>query len=67
MPVPHAQSRLTLCDPVNCSLPGSSAHGIFQARILEQIAVSYFRGSPRPKDGNPHLLWIVSCIDRQIL
>ena len=30
-----AQSRLTLCDPIDCSLPGSSVHGILQARVLE--------------------------------
>ena len=33
------QSRLTLCDPVDCSLPGSSIHGIFLARILEWVAI----------------------------
>ena len=36
-----AQSCLTLCDPTDCNLPGSSIHGIFQARILEWIAI-YF-------------------------
>jgi len=36
---------LTLCDPVDCSLPGSSIHGISQARILEQVAISFSRGS----------------------
>ena len=40
-----AQSCLTLCDPVDCSPPGSSVHGIFQARILEQVTISYSRGS----------------------
>ena len=39
------QSRLTLCDHVDCSLPGSSAHGIFQARTLEWIAIPFSRGS----------------------
>ena len=34
-----AQSCLTLCDPMDCSLPGSSIHGIFQARILEWVAI----------------------------
>ena len=33
------------CDPMDCSPPGSSVHGIFQARILEWVAISYFRGS----------------------
>ena len=36
-----AQSCLTLCDPMDCSLPGSSAHGIFQARVLEWVAVAF--------------------------
>ena len=36
-----AQSCLTLCDPVDCSLPGSSAHGIFQARVLEWVAIAF--------------------------
>ena len=35
------QSSLTLCDPVDCSPPGSSVHGIFQARILEWVAISF--------------------------
>ena len=39
------QSCPTLCDPMDCSPPGFSVHGIFQARILEQVAVSYSRGS----------------------
>ena len=36
-----AQSCLTLCDPMNCSPPGSSVHEIFQARILEWVAISF--------------------------
>ena len=36
-----AQSGLTLCDPMDCSLPGSSIHGIFQARVLEWGAVAF--------------------------
>ena len=36
-----AQSCLTLCDPIDCSLPGSPIHGIFQARILEWVAISF--------------------------
>ena len=43
-----AQLCLTLCDPIDCSLPGSSLHGIFQARILEWVAISYSRGSCYP-------------------
>ena len=37
------QSLPTLCDPMDCSLPGSSAHGILQARILERVAISFSR------------------------
>ena len=40
-----AQSCATLCNPMNCSPPGSSVHGIFQARILEWVAVSFSRQS----------------------
>jgi len=43
-----AQSCLTLCDPVDCSPPGSSIHGIHQARILEWVAISFSRGLPNP-------------------
>ena len=45
------------CDPFGCSLPGSSVHGIFQARILERVAMPFSRGSSLPRD-RP---W-VSCI-----
>ena len=38
-----AQLCPTLWGPINCSLPGSSAHGIFQARILEWVVILYFR------------------------
>ena len=44
-----AQSCPTLCDPMDCSLPGSSVHGIFQARILEWVAISISRGSSQPR------------------
>ena len=37
-----AQSCLTLSDPMDCSLPGSSVHGIFQARVLEWVAIAFF-------------------------
>ena len=36
-----AQLRPTICDPIDCSLPASSIHGIFQARILEWVGVSF--------------------------
>ena len=44
-----AQSCLTLCDPMDCSLPGSSLHGILQARVLEWVAIAFSRGSSRPR------------------
>ena len=39
------QSCPTLCDPMDCSLPGSSIHGIFQARVPEWVAIAFSRGS----------------------
>ena len=45
-----AQSCLTLCDPMDCSLSVSSIHGIFQARVLEWVAISFSRGSSRPRN-----------------
>ena len=51
------QSCLTLCDSMDCSPPGSSVHGILQARILEWVAMSFSRGSSWPSD------WTcISCI-----
>ena len=44
------QSCPNLCDPMDCSLPGSSVHGIFQARVLEWVAISFSRGSSWPRD-----------------
>ena len=51
------QSCPTLCDPVDYSLPGSSIHGILQARILEWVAISFSRDLPYPgvKPGSPAL------------
>ena len=40
-----AQSCLTLCDPMDCSLSGSSVHRIFQARVLEWVAIAFSRRS----------------------
>ena len=51
------QSCPTLCDPMDCSLPDSSLHGILQARVLEWVAISFSRGSSRPRDRTR-----VSCI-----
>ena len=45
-----AQSRLTPCDPMDCSPPGSSVHENFQVSILEQVAISFSRGSSRFRD-----------------
>ena len=44
------QSCLTLCDPMDCSSPGSSVHGMFQPRMLEWVVISYSRGSSPPRD-----------------
>ena len=44
------QLRLTLCDSMDCSPPGSSVHGILQARTLEWIAIPFSRGSSWPRD-----------------
>ena len=56
-----AQSCPTLCDPMDRSPPGSPVHGIFQARRLEWVAISYSRGSSRPRD-QTHVSCI-SCFD----
>ena len=45
-----AQSCPTLCDPMDCSPPGSSVHGIFQARLLEWVAISFSSRSSQPRD-----------------
>ena len=52
-----AQSCPTLCDPMVCSLPGSSIPGILQARVLDWVAISFSRGLPNPgiKRGSPAL------------
>ena len=52
-----AQSCPTLCDPMDCSPPGSSVHGISQIRILEWLAIPFSRGSSWPRDWTQ-----VSCI-----
>ena len=49
------QSRLTFHGPVDCSPPGSSVHGNFQASILERVAISFFRRSSQPRNQTPHL------------
>ena len=45
-----SQSCPALCDPIDCSPPGSSVHGILQARTLEWVAISSSRGSSQPRD-----------------
>ena len=53
LPLVYAKSLQlcpTLCDPMDCSLPGFSVHGILQARILEWVAISLSMGSSGPKD-----------------
>ena len=47
----------TLCDPLDGSLPGSPVPGILQARILEWVAISFSRGSSRPRD-QTHISWV---------
>ena len=53
---------LTLCNPLGYSPPGSSVHGISQARILEWVAISFSRGCSQPRNWTP-----ISCISRLIL
>ena len=45
-----AQLCQTLCNPMDCSLPGSTVHGIFQARLQEWVAISISRRSSQPRD-----------------
>ena len=53
----------TLCNPVNCSQPGSSVHGILQARILAWVAISFSRGSSLTQGSNPCFLpWQVDSL-----
>ena len=63
-----AQSCLTPYCPMDCSLPGSSIHRIFQAKTLEWVAISYSRGSSQPRDQTRvSCVSCVSCTNRQIL
>ena len=59
------QSCPTFCDPMDCSPPGSSIHGIFQAKILECIAMPFSRASSWPRDRT--YVSYVSCIGRWVL
>ena len=47
--VVQSLSRVQLCDPIDCSPPDSSVHSVFQARILEWVAISFSRGSSQGK------------------
>ena len=51
-----AKSGLTLCDPMDCSSPGSSVHGISQARILERVAIAFSRNA----------IWLVFLYEKEI-
>ena len=57
-----AKLCLTFCNPMDCSPPGSPVYGISQARILEWVALSSFRGSSQPRDQT-----LISCIGRRNL
>ena len=59
-----AQSCLTLSDPMDCSLPGSSVHGIFQARVLEWGAIAF---SESPVGSHLTGTHIVSCMSNRLL
>ena len=59
------QSCLTLCDPMDCSPPGSSVHGIFQARTPEWVAISFSRGSSWTRDQTS--ISYILCLGRQVL
>ena len=56
-PMLVAQSCLTLCNPMDCRLPGFSVHGILQGRTLEWIAILFSRGTSQPRDCT-----LVSCL-----
>ena len=60
-----AQSCLTLCNSMDYGLPGSSVYGIFQARILERVAISHSRRSFHPRDQTQ--VSCISCIGRWTL
>ena len=58
----NSLSHVWLCNPMDCSWQGSSVHGILQARILECVSISFFRGSFQPRDQTQ-----VSCITGRLL
>ena len=54
--VPSLSHVWPFCHPMDCNQPGSSVHGVFRARILEWVVISFSRGSFWPRDRTPHLL-----------
>ena len=60
--IAFSHSVMTLCDPVDCSMPGSSVHGVLQARKLEWVVISFSRGSSQNRDRT-----CVSCTGRWVL
>ena len=63
----HAKSLQTLCDPMDCSSPGPSVHGILQARMLEWVAIPFPGDLPDPgtKPGSPALQADFLCLSHQ--
>ena len=62
------QSCPTLCNPMDCTLPGSSVHEILQARILEWVAIPFSRGISLTQQSNPglhHCRQILYCLSHQ--
>ena len=62
----HAQSCPTLCELIDCSLPGFSVHGIIPARILEWVTISSSGGSSQPRDqtcSSPCVLWLLHWLE----
>ena len=59
------ESCLTLCNPMHCCLPGSSVHGVLQARILAWLVLSFSRESSQPRDRTQ--VSYISCIGRWVL
>ena len=64
LPVLITQSCPILCDPMDCSPPGFSVHGIRQARILEWVAISFSRGSSQPRDWHRDGTWVTHIAGR---
>ena len=68
-----AQSCLTLCNPIDCSLPDYSVHGIFQGRVLEWVAICFSRGSSPPRNqtrisclvGRRFTVWAIRLVGAQ--